>query len=87
MLSKPTSGPSYCPTRPVSSSPFHKPLPYKNFSQITETYGSSIVITEFSQSTASFSEKLNPISTLKTTCGNRGRHKNVARELTSADGL
>ncbi|GFX09524.1 hypothetical protein TNCV_2028901 [Trichonephila clavipes] len=28
-----------------------------------------------------------PIQILKTTCGNHGRHKKVARKLTNADGL
>ncbi|GFU47807.1 hypothetical protein TNCV_4465491 [Trichonephila clavipes] len=43
---------------------------------------SSTVTTEFLQSEAAFLEKMSRIPTLKTTCGNRRKRKNVARELT-----
>jgi hypothetical protein len=86
-LSNPTPGPSSRPTRPLSSSSFHEPVPSNNLGQVTAAHGSSIVTTESSQSAASLLEELSPIPTLKTTCGNRGRRKNVARELTSAEGL
>ncbi|GFV92926.1 hypothetical protein TNCV_1693191 [Trichonephila clavipes] len=87
MLFSPTPGLSSRPILPLSSFYFHKPLPYNNLGQITAAHGSSIVTTEFSQPVASFLEKLCPIPTLKATCGNRVRRKNVARELTSAEGL
>ncbi|GFX76787.1 hypothetical protein TNCV_1952281 [Trichonephila clavipes] len=49
-------------------------------------HGSYIVTTKSSQS-VSLLKKLSPIPTLKTTRENRGRRKNVARELISAEGL
>ncbi|GFU20051.1 hypothetical protein TNCV_1191951 [Trichonephila clavipes] len=44
MLSNPTPKPSSRPTRPLSSSSFHKYLPYNNLGQVTIAHGSSIVI-------------------------------------------
>ncbi|GFU77745.1 hypothetical protein TNCV_1137531 [Trichonephila clavipes] len=51
---------------------------------MTAAHGSFIVTIEFSQSAVSFLEEPSPIPTLKTTSG---RCKNVARKLTSAEGL
>ncbi|GFV79190.1 hypothetical protein TNCV_1817371 [Trichonephila clavipes] len=48
-------------------------------------HGSSIITTKFSQSAVSVLEELSP--TLKTTCGNCGSRKNIARELKSLEGL
>ncbi|GFU18715.1 hypothetical protein TNCV_1352721 [Trichonephila clavipes] len=55
--------------------------------QITSAHGSSNVTTGSSQSAASFLEGLSQNPTVKTTCGNHGRRKNIARELTIAEGL
>ncbi|GFW65237.1 hypothetical protein TNCV_395031 [Trichonephila clavipes] len=79
MLSKSTPGPSSRSTRPLSSSSFHIAHPYTNVGQIIAVYGWCIVATEFSQLAAPFIEELSPIPTLKTTCGNSGRRKNIAR--------
>ncbi|GFS76093.1 hypothetical protein TNCV_4666871 [Trichonephila clavipes] len=84
ILSNPTPGSSIRPTCRFSLSTFHKPLLYNDLGQITAAHGSSIFTTELSQSAASFLEKLSPIPTLKTTCGNRGRRKNVAEGLFSS---
>ncbi|GFU46677.1 hypothetical protein TNCV_1546841 [Trichonephila clavipes] len=45
------------------------------------------VSTSFDESAESLLKELSVIPTLKTTCGNRGRYKNVARELSSAKSL
>ncbi|GFY10971.1 hypothetical protein TNCV_1124921 [Trichonephila clavipes] len=58
MLSNLTLGPSYRPIHFLSSSPFHKPLAYYNFGQVTAIHGSSIVTTKFSQTTQKVSDKV-----------------------------
>ncbi|GFW33984.1 hypothetical protein TNCV_286681 [Trichonephila clavipes] len=55
-------------------------------SQVTTAHGSSTV-TESLQSVSSVLEKMRPIPKLITTSGNRGRHKNLSKDLTSAESL
>ncbi|GFX73463.1 hypothetical protein TNCV_3402741 [Trichonephila clavipes] len=46
----------------------------------------TLILHTFSSS-INFGEERNPILTLKTTYGNHGRRKNIARKLTTAGGL
>ncbi|GFV76643.1 transposable element Tcb1 transposase [Trichonephila clavipes] len=55
--------------------------------QITAAHGSSMVTSEFLPSLESVLEELRQIPYLEITCGNGGRHKNVARDMTSAEVL
>lgn len=82
----PIPGPSSRPTPHFSSSSFHEPVTC-NISKVTASNASSSVISESSRSTASLLKELSPVPTLKTTCSNRGKRKNIARELTSAESL
>ncbi|GFW64077.1 hypothetical protein TNCV_707821 [Trichonephila clavipes] len=73
MLSNPTPRSSSRSTCPLSSSSFHGPLPYNNLGQVAATDGSSIVTTL--------------TSITENNLRNRGRRKNGASELTSAENL
>ncbi|GFW86324.1 uncharacterized protein TNCV_4331081 [Trichonephila clavipes] len=55
-------------TRPMSTSSFHKPLPWDNYSSTWLKYCHYWI---FADRVKSFLEELSQISTLKTTCGKR----------------
>ncbi|GFU56827.1 hypothetical protein TNCV_2539971 [Trichonephila clavipes] len=65
-------------TRPLNST-FYKHLPCFNFVQVTQQHNAHLFSIMNYESAAAFLEQLNPIPTLKTTCGKRVECKNAAR--------
>ncbi|GFU05446.1 hypothetical protein TNCV_3290931 [Trichonephila clavipes] len=74
---------SSCPTRFTKH--VTKPILHNYVIQVKAAHASYVITTEFSKSASIFLEELSQIPTLKTTCGNCGRHKNFSRELTRAE--